>query len=158
MLATSREGIKKEETAPDCPATISHELGTTLPSRALYPAGLSSAAMIHHGPPASGTFISRYNSPWTTGQSATHPATYCGSWLTGRLLITRQPCSPTTANIAREGPVTYTTNLGKWHTIHTTATVQLWDVHKCCYMCFTVGVITNNPTVSHKCLKSREKQ
>ena len=55
----------------------------------------------------------------------------------------------TTANIAGEGPMTYMTTLGNWAKIHTTATVRLWDVNKCCYMCLTVGIITNNPTVSH---------
>ena len=46
------------------------------------------------------------NSPGTTGQSTTHLATYRHSRPTRCLLITRQPCSLTTGNIAVAGPVT----------------------------------------------------
>ena len=50
------------------------------------------------------------------------------------------------------------TQLGNCATIHTITTVRLDDVNKCYYMCYTVGVITNNPTVSHNPKKGKDNQ
>jgi hypothetical protein len=75
---------------------------------------LPGGAFISHydTPLASGTLMSHYDSPWTSGHSAADPVIHCRSWPTRRLIIIRQPCSPTAVKIAGEDLVTYTTNLG----------------------------------------------
>ena len=45
------------------------------------------------------------------------------------------------------------TQLGNCTAIHT-ITVRLDDINKCYYMCYTVGVITNNPAVSHRIIRN----
>ena len=112
---TSR--IKNEETTPDFAATMARGPDTLPPSKARYPAALSTSNC---------TCISRYISPWTSSQSATHqavhhplrptgglfttqsdalPAVHHPSPLTGRLFPTQQSCSPPAANTTGENPV-----------------------------------------------------
>jgi hypothetical protein len=55
--------------------------------------------------------------------------------------------SPTAANIAGEGPVTLQLTSATEPQLTPQPLYNIWDIHKRCYMCVTVTVITSNPTV-----------
>jgi len=129
--------IKKEDTTPSCQATMPRGPGTTPLRRARCPAVLSTAAV-----PVAASKVS----PWTLGRSAAHLAVQQRShrpdFATDLLSDYSQHRCDGPSDVHR-------IQFNNFTAIHTITTVRLDDVNKWYYLCYTVGVITNNPAVSH---------